>query len=58
MHKKEKIYENHLNHPVISIQFKALVEYYQMSTHVPGFVIFRYLASFSMDQISPQQHKG
>ena len=36
----------------------ALVEYSQMSTHLPGFQWFlRFFASFGIDQISHQQHK-
>ena len=43
----------------VGIHWRALVEYSQMSTHVPGFrSFFRGFASFGIGQISQQQHKG
>ena len=57
---KTKIFENHLIIPChVGIHWKALVEYSQMSTHLPGFTSFsRFLASFWIAQIIHQQHKG
>ena len=41
------------------IHSKALAEYSQINTHVPGFQsFFRFFASFCIGQISHQQHKG
>ena len=41
------------------IHWKALAEYFQMSTHMPVFWSFsRFFASFCNDQISHQQRKG
>ena len=43
----------------MGIHMKALIEYYQMSTHMPGFLSFpSFLSSFDIDQVSPQQDKG
>ena len=43
----------------IGIHLKALAEYSQLSTHVPGFQSFiKFFASFYIMQISHQQHKG
>ena len=43
----------------VGIHWKALTEYFQMSTHLPGFQsFFRFFASFRIGQISHQQHKG
>ena len=43
----------------VGIHRIALTEYYQMSTHVPGFQsFFRYFASFWSGQISPSQCWG
>ena len=45
--------------PCVDIHWIARTEYAQMSTHVPGFQEFlRFFASFYIDQISHQQHKG
>ena len=42
----------------VGIHWKVLTEYYQMSTHVPGFQsFFRFFASFCIGKISHQQHK-
>ena len=58
MHKNVKNYEN-LPNQVMGIHMKALIEYYQMSTHMPGFQSFSsFLTSFDIDQVSPQQDKG
>ena len=39
--------------------WKTFDEYYQMSSHVPGFqAFFRSFASFYICKISQQQHKG
>ena len=44
---------------LVGIHMKALIENYQMSTHVPGFQLFpSFLSSSDNDQVSPQQHKG
>ena len=41
------------------IHLKALVECFQMSTHLPGYQLFSsFFASFCIGQISQQQHKG
>ena len=41
------------------IHWKALIEYSQMSTHLPGFqLFFSFFTIFCIDQISHQQHKG
>ena len=59
MHKKAKIFENRLKSYHVGIHLIVLVEYSQMSTHVPGFQsFFRFFASFSIGKISHQQHKG
>ena len=43
----------------VGIHWIALVEYFQMSTHLPGFQsFFRFFAWFCIGQISHQQHKG
>ena len=43
----------------VVIHWIILVEYAQMSTHVPEFLsYFRFFASFCFGQISHQQHKG
>ena len=43
----------------VAIHWKALAEYFHMSTHLPGFrSFFRFFASFCIGQISHQQHKG
>ena len=43
----------------VGIHLKALAEYSQMSTHLPGFWSFsRFFASYCISQISHQQHKG
>ena len=43
----------------VGILWIALAEYFQMSTHLPGFQsFFRVFASFCNGQISHQQHKG
>ena len=43
----------------VGIHLKALAEYSQMSTHLPGFQSFlRFFASFCFGKISHQQHKG
>ena len=42
----------------VGIHWKALAEYSQMSTYMPGFrSFFRFFASFCVDKISHQQHK-
>ena len=44
---------------LVGILWKALVEYSQNSTHVPGFQsFFRFFAPFCIGQISQQHHKG
>ena len=44
---------------LVGIQFIALAEYFQMSTHVPGFQsIFRFFTSYFIDKISHQQNEG
>ena len=44
----------------VGIHLKALTEYSQVSTHMPGFqsFFFRFLASFRIGQIGHHQHKG
>ena len=43
----------------LGIHLKALAEYSQMSTHLPGFqYFFVFFASFCIGQISYQQDKG
>ena len=43
----------------VGTHWKALAEYFHMSTHLPGFrSFFRFFASFYIGQISHQQHKG
>ena len=43
----------------VGVHWIALIEYFQMSTHLPGFQsFFRVFASFCIGQISHQQHKG
>ena len=43
----------------VGIHLKALIEYFHMSTHLPGFQsFFRYFAYFGIGQISHQQNKG
>ena len=43
----------------VGIHWKALAEYSQMSTHMPGFQwFFRIFALFCIGQLSHQQHKG
>ena len=43
----------------VGIHWNALTEYFHMSTHLPGFrSLFRAFASYCIDQISQQQHKG
>ena len=43
----------------LGIHLKALIEYSQMSTHLPGFQSFsRFFDLFCIGQISHQQHKG
>ena len=43
----------------VGIHLKALTEYFQMSTNLPGFQSFsRYFAYFCIGQISHQQNKG
>ena len=43
----------------VGIHWKALAEFSQMSTHLPGFRSFsRFFASLCIGQISHQQHKG
>ena len=58
---KAKNYENHFN-PVmlviLGIHWKALAEYYQMSTHLPWFQTFLKFLSFHVDQISNQQQEA
>ena len=49
-HEGAKIFENHLTSDYchVGIHWKALAEYSQMSTHVPGFEsFFSFFASFS-----------
>ena len=46
-------------HCQVGIHLKALAEYSQMSTHLPGFrSFFRFFALYCIGQISHQQHKG
>ena len=43
----------------VGIHWKALAEYSQITTHLPGFWwFFRFFASFCIGRISQQQHKG
>ena len=44
----------------VGINLKALPEYSQMSTHVPGFQSYFsvFFASFCIGKVSHQQHKG
>ena len=43
----------------VGIHWKALTEYFQMSTHLPWFQSFHsFLSSILVDQISHQQQKG
>ena len=41
----------------VGIHWIALIEYSQMSTHVPGF-LKKFFASFCIGQICVQQHKS
>ena len=57
-HKDAKIFENHLNLAMLAfIRWRALAEYSEMSTHAPD-TFLGFFASFCIDQISHQQHKG
>ena len=43
----------------VGIHLKALAEYYQMGTHMPGLLsFFSFFASFCNDKISHQHQKG
>ena len=43
----------------VGTHWKALAEYFHMSTHLPGFRwFFRFFALFCFGRISHQQHKG
>ena len=43
----------------VGIHWIALAEYFQMSTHLPGFQsLFRFYVSYCIGQISHHQHKG
>ena len=51
------IFENHLN-PIMLVFIEYIVEYPQMSTHMRFSHFFKVFASFCIDQISHQRHKG
>ena len=55
-----KIFEKSSKPCHVGIHWIALVEYSQMSTHIPGFQsLSRFFTSFCIGQISPQQqYKG
>ena len=58
-HKNPEKFEKLLKPCHVGIHWIALAEYFQMSTHLPGFQWFSgFFASFCIYQISHQQHKG